>query len=164
MEVLNNITLKQVIDFILGCIAILSVIIEFSHKIPINPWSFLFRKIGNCFNKDINIKLNELEKQQKINNKNIEKLEIKMEQKFKEKQHDDDEKEAKRLRSHIISFADSCRTGQLHTQVSFQNIFRDYSDYVSYCELNDIPNHFIDSEYTYINEIYQKCLKENKFL
>lgn len=164
MEVFDNITLKQIIDFILGCIAVISVVIEFSHKIPINPWSFLFKKIGNSFNRDINIKLNELEKQQKINNKSIKELELVMENKFKEKQRNDDEKEAKRLRAHIISFADSCRTGQLHTQASFQNIFRDYSDYVSYCEENDIPNHFIDSEYTYINEIYQKCLKENNFL
>lgn len=164
MEIFDNITLKQVIDFILGFIAIISVIIEFSHKIPINPWSFIFKRIGNSFNKDINIKLQELEKQQKINNKNLEELEKAIERKFKEKQRNDDEKEAKRLRAHIISFADSCRTGQLHTQASFQNIFRDYSDYVLYCKENDIPNHFIDSEYIYINEIYQECLKENKFL
>ena len=83
---------------------------------------------------------------------------------FKEKQKDDDEKEAKRLRAKIIEFADSCRVGDHHTQNHFENVFRDYSDYMNYCDTHDIPNHFIDTEYAYIQEVYTECLKENKFL
>ena len=87
-----------------------------------------------------------------------------MDKKFEEKQKDDDEKEAKRLRSSIIEFADSCRIGNHHTQNHFENVMRDYSEYADYCEKHDIPNHFIDSEYRYIEDIYQECLRENKFL
>ena len=66
--------------------------------------------------------------------------------------------------ANIISFADSCRVGNHHTQSHFENIMRDYSDYEHYCKKHDIPNHFIDSEYKYIEKVYQECLEEDKFI
>lgn len=161
---LEQITLKQVVDFIVGVIVVFSTVAEFSKKIPFNPWSFVFSRIGNALTKDLTVKLDEVEKQQRANNDALIELEKKVDKRFDEKQKDDDEKEAKRLRSSIINFADSCRVGQHHTQNNFENVMRDYSDYVGYCEKHTIPNHFIDNEYLYIQGVYQECLEENKFL
>ena len=114
--------------------------------------------------KDLAKDLQDLKKETKANNEAIIELDKKVDKKFKEKQKDDDEKEAKRLRAKIIEFADSCRVGDHHTQNHFENVFRDYGDYMNYCNTHDIPNHFIDTEYAYIQEVYTECLKENKFL
>lgn len=161
---LESITLKDTIYFIVGIITALSVVVEKAKKLPFKPWTHLLQWIGKCLTQNVDTRLTNIEQQQKANNKAIIELDKKVDKKFSEKQKDDDEKEAKRLRSRIIEFADSCRCEDHHTQNHFENIMRDYSDYVGYCELHDIPNHFIDSEFKYIEDVYQHCLHENKFL
>lgn len=169
--VLETVTLKQVFDFIVGVIAVVSVVVEFSKKIPFHPWSFIFAQIGKALNKEMQSKLDELEKQQNTNNeaikevrKDISDMEQRMTQKLKESEANADIKEAKTLRSRIIDFADSCRVHQKHTKTAFENIIRDYGDYMDYCEKHGIPNHFIDAEFEYIKEVYAECQKENKFI
>ena len=164
MTLLEAITLKDIIYFIVGFITVISIVVEKAKKIPFHPWSHLFEWIGKSLTKSVSTKLEFIEQQQKANNEAIIELDKKVDRKFEEKQEDDDTKEAKRLRARIIEFADSCRIGNHHTQNHFENVFRDYSDYIDYCEKHNIPNHFIDSEYKYIEEIYQECLRENKFL
>ena len=163
-ELLDSVTLRDIIYFIVGIITVLSVIIENSKKLPFNPWTTLLKWIGNRVLGDINRRLDIIEEQQKTNIEAVNRLEEKMNARFEETQRCSDEKEAKRLRLSIIEFSDSCRCNIPHTQNHFENIMRDYSDYIQYCEKNNIPNHFIDSEFKYIQEVYQKCLKENKFL
>lgn len=164
MELLDTVTLKDIIYFIVGVITIFSIVVEKAKNIPFHPWTHFFEIIGKSLTKSVDSKLELIEQQQKANNEAIIELDKKVEIKFKEKQEDDDTKEAKRLRARIIEFADSCRVGNHHTQNHFENIMRDYSDYMDYCSKHDIPNHFIDSEYKYIEDIYQECLRENKFL
>lgn len=161
---LDTITLRQVFDFIVGAIAILSVVVEFSKKIPFHPWSFILSYFGKALNSDIKKKLDELEQTTDANIEAIKELKQDMEQKFKENSADADTKEAKRLRSRIIEFADSCRVHQKHTKTAFENTIRDYDDYMDYCEKHDIPNHFIDAEYEYIKSVYSQCQAENKFV
>ena len=163
-EILESITLKDFIYFIIGVITVLSVIVENSKKLPFNPWTKLLDWVGKRVMSDIKHRLDNIEKQQKTNIEAINRLEEKMDDKFEENQRCADEKEAKRLRMSIIEFADSCRCGTHHTQNHFENVMRDYSDYIRYCENRKIPNHFIESEFRYIQEIYQECLKENKFI
>lgn len=163
-EILNLIAVQDFGYYIVGIIALLSIIVENISKFPFKPWSQFFSWLGKCLTKNLSSKLEEIEQQQKANKEALIELDKKMERKFEEKQKDDDEKEAKRLRASIIQFADSCRVGNHHTQNHFMNIMRDYSDYINYCEKHDIPNHFIDSEYKYIEEIYHNRLKENDFL
>lgn len=162
--VMKNITLKQVFDFIVGTIAVISVIVEFSKKIPFHPWSFMLSYIGKAINSDLRKEINEIKKQQDANIKAVNELKKDMERKFNESATEADTKEAKRLRSRIIDFADSCRVHQKHTKTAFENITRDYDDYCQYCKKWDIPNHFIDAEFEYIKQVYQECLEENKFI
>lgn len=210
-EILESITLQDIIYFFIGVITIISVAVEKIKKLPFNPWSNLLEWAGKRLMSDLNQRLKEIEEQQEANidavnilekkmerkfeesekrqvdnfkavsnlehymeekleetekhmEEKIEESEKLMEEKFEESERNADEKEAKRLRQSIIEFADACRCGIHHTQNHFENVMRDYSDYVKYCDAHKIPNHFIDSEYTYINELYQECLKENKFL
>ena len=164
IEVLDSVTLKDLIYFIVGTITVLSIVVERVEKFPIKPWSNFFRWIGNCLNRDMNEKLEAIEKQQMANNKAIIELDKKVERKFKEKQRDDDEKEAKRLRASIIEFSDSCRCGNKHTQNHYENVMRDYDDYMDYCKKHDLSNHYIENEYSYIQSLYQERLNKNDFL
>lgn len=163
-EWLESITLKDLCYSIVGVITVGSVVVEKMKSSPFKPWTHLFEWIGKCINKDTNERLDKIEQQQKANVEAIIELDKKVDRKFAEKQKDDDEKEAKRLRSDIIMFADSCRVGNHHTQNHFQNVFREYGDYIKYCDKHNIPNHFIDNEYAYIQNVYQECIRENKFV
>lgn len=164
MEFLEAVTLKQVFDFIVGGIAILSVVVEFSKKIPFHPWSFLLSHFGKALNRDLRDKIDELEHKQDANNEAINELKNDVDRRFNEVAKDADTKEAKRLRSRIIEFADSCRVHQKHTKTAFENITRDYDDYTEYCERHEIPNHFIDAEFEFIKSVYAECQEENKFI
>ena len=162
-DILAGISLKDIIYFAVGVTGVISIIVEKSKLLPFNPWSSLFKWMGNIMTKDISDKLDSLE-QTTIANKNaITDLEKKVEDKFEEQQKEDDEKEAKRLRSNIINFVDSCRNGDAHTQTHYEDVMRAYDDYKALCKKRDIQNHFIDSDYKYIEEFYHEKLRTNDF-
>lgn len=161
---LESITLKDVIYFIGGLITIISIIIEKSKSLPFHPWTHLFRWIGKNITGGLESKLDDLEEKQSANTEAIIELEKKMDKKFEEQKQDSDEKEAQRLRESIICFADSCRCGNSHTQTHYENVMRDYDKYKAYCIKHNIPNHYIDSDYRYIEDLYQHRLRNNDFL
>lgn len=103
-EILDGVTLRDIIYFIVGVIGVLSIVVEKAKSLPFHPWTHFFKWVGKCITSTMDDKLTELEKQQKANNEAIIELDKKVDKKFEEKQRDDDEKEAKRLRSSIISF------------------------------------------------------------
>lgn len=172
------------IAIILG---IISVIVEKSKKLPFNPWSKLFNWIGSKANESISKRLDGIEKAQTERLDNLEKQykqttdlinEIKTDyissvsaikdefnSRIDKLEYDADEKEMKRLRSNILCFADACRTkSDSYTKQHFENIFRDYDDYLSYCENRNFKNHFIDGEIDYIKSVYTDYSNNNKFL
>lgn len=167
-DVLATISLGQLVRFIVGAIAVLSAIIEWNKKIPFHPLTSMFSWIGSALMKntieDFKSRLDTIEKQQKANNDAINELDRKVENKFREQQKEADEKEAKRLRDSIICFSDSCRVHTKHTKTHFENVMRDYDDYINYCQKHGLANHYIEGEYAYIESVYQECLRENKFL
>lgn len=163
-NILNSITLRDIIYSIVGILTVGGVIVEKANRLPFKPWTAIFKFIGGCFTGHIDEQLNRMEEQQRNNTTAIKELDEKVEKKFREKQKEDDEKEAIRLRADIIRFSDACRTGERHSQNHFENIFREYSDYLSYCQKHNLPNHYIDAEYAFIEEIYQKRLRNNDFI
>ena len=164
MALLETVTLKDIIYFIVGVIGVLSIVVEKAKKIPFHPWTHLFEWIGSSLTKSVDTKLEMIEQQQKANNDAIIELSKKMDDKFSEHLKEADEKEAKRLRARIISFSDSCRVHTKHTKNHFENVFRDYDDYLEYCKRHNFANHYIEGEYEYIRSVYQKCLLEDDFL
>lgn len=109
-------------------------------------------------------KIDSLDRQERENKDSIDELRTEMGERFTQVAHEADGKEARRLRATIISYADSCRIGVPHTKTQFENVFRDYDEYLKICEKRGIENHFIDEELAFVRVIYQQCVSENKFL
>lgn len=145
-ELLKGLTISDMVAYIIVFLIAFCLIIEKIDKLPFKPLTHFFKWVGSLTTKEIADRLDKLEKD------------------FEQKNRDDDEKEAKRLRARIIAFADSCRVGHHHTQAHFENIMRDYSDYEHYCTKRGFPNHYIDSEFKYIEKIYQERLEKDDFL
>ena len=78
----------------------------------------------------------------------------------------DAENDAKQARRRIISFSDECRRGLQHSEEHFTSILDDITDYKYYCEhvnpkfKNEKAVHSIK----FIEEVYSKAQKENKFI
>ena len=78
----------------------------------------------------------------------------------------DAESDAKQARRRIISFSDECRRGLQHSEEHFTSILDDITDYKYYCEhvnpkfKNEKAVHSIK----FIEEVYAKAQKENKFI
>ena len=164
VEYLKNLTLGELFNYIVGAIAVVSFLVEKSKKLPFKPWSALISWFGKCLTTNLAKDLQDLKKETKANNEAIIELSKKVDKKFNEQQRQADEKEAKRLRASIISFSDSCRIHDKHTKTHFENVMRDYDDYMAYCDKHNLENHFIEGEKQYIESVYQECLRENKFL
>lgn len=114
--------------------------------IKINPWSSILRWIGNQINKDIKVDLKSIHKE------------------IDSMREENDKNEARRLRANILDFANSCRNDRKHTKDEFENIARDYDDYMAIIEKRSIKNGFLKAEYEYIEDIFHQCQRENKFL
>lgn len=170
-EFLSSISGLDIFHVIQAAFLTVIAFVEFNKKIPFHPISAVLSWIGKALNKEVGSKLSELEKNQEETKREISELNDKVEKRFQEVDRrfedtlsDSDEKEAKRLRSNILTFVDSCRRGVHHSQSNFENIFRDYDDYIRLCEKREIPNHYVDSDYEYIQAIYHHCLETNEFL
>lgn len=157
---MKHISVWELVEVIVIAIGVISVIVEKSKKLPFNPWS----KLYDWLNKPIYDRITLIEKQNKDTNFLILQKFEELEKRMDDKNKADDEKEAKRLRTSIIVFSDSCRVGDKHTKTHFENVFRDYDDYMDYCTRHKFENHFIDEEMDYIHNVYNECLKDNKFL
>lgn len=164
IKALENMTVRDLINTIVGIMAVVTLVIEFTKKLPWKPLTHIVEWFGSTLTHKLDEKVELLTTQTKANNEAIIKLDEKVDRQFLENQKEQDEKEAKRLRASIICFSDSCRIDTQHSKSHFENIFRDIDDYKTYCEKHDIPNHFIDGEVAYITEVYEHVLKENKFV
>lgn len=158
----------ELISHIIIILGIISAFIEKSKKLPFNPWSKLFQWIGSKANAPILTRLDDIEKNNEDMRNEYRNSISSIRQNYNDRldilERNADEKEAKQLRRNIIAFSDSCRTGDQHTKQHFENVFRDYDDYDAYCTKHKFENHFIEGEMTYIKQVYNECLKENKFL
>ena len=65
MALLETVTLKDIIYFIVGVIGVLSIVVEKAKKIPFHPWTHLFEWIGSSLTKSVDTKLEMIEQQQK---------------------------------------------------------------------------------------------------
>lgn len=125
-------------------VALLSVV-QVS-PIKINPWSALLQWFGNEINKGIKADLKTIH------------------QEIDTMRHEIDENETRRLRANILDFANSCRNKRKHTKDEFENISRDYDDYMTIIKRRNLKNGFVEAEYDYILEVFHHCQKTNNFL
>lgn len=118
-------------------IAILSLI-EVT-PIKINPWSKLFKWIGNALNHDLDKKLTDLKQ-------------------------DFEDKKANDMRWDILAFANSCRRGNQHSKDEWWHAMSQLAEYEQYTEDKHIVNGVIESDAEYLRELYHERNVRNDFL
>ncbi len=130
----------------------LGTFIEVS-KIKINPWSSLFKWIGNCLMADVKAEIKEVKEEQKELAKRQDEL-------AKQRAID----AADRIKAEIFSFYNECQKGQRHSEAEFNHIIQQNKKYEDLIEETGEENGVYTVEYKYILGIYEKCQREKDFL
>lgn len=143
---MDNFTIGQIVGWIIGGLIAISGLIQIS-PIKLNPWSWIFKKIGRAVNEELINKVDKLEK-------DVTKL-----------REANEEQTAKDNRGHILRFGDELRLGIKHSKESFDNVLNTITDYDTYCrEHPDFKNKIAEINERYISEVYEECLHNNTFL
>lgn len=145
-----------------GVALVLSWFIEVS-KIKLNPWSAIFHWIGRKANADLYKRFDELERKHSEAAERQREINLDIKDELNLIRVEADQREAKRLRASLLSFTDACRIRQTHTQAQFENVLRDYDDYLELCEKHNIQNHYVDESIDFVRKIYQRHLKDGTF-
>ena len=128
-----------------GIILALSVFIQIT-PIKINPWSTLFKWIGNLINADTRKDIKEVKSM------------------VTEQQETIDENEKDRIRWEVLDFANSCRNGRRHTKDEYQHIIALRDKYVHLIVKSGDVNGVFEAEYQYILKLYAERQEKNDFL
>lgn len=129
-----------------GFIALLMTIIQI-FPIKLDPWSWLFRKIGKIMNEEIDTKVNSLEK-------GLTKLQISC-----------DERAMNDCRTRILRFNDEILHKQRHTKEHFDQILVDISNYEMYCDKHkEYKNNIANLAIKHIKDTYNNCETNDTFL
>lgn len=123
----------------------LSALIQIT-PIKINPWSAIFRWIGDKANHDLKEQINNIDDK-------VDEL---------SKQRKEDEKD--RIRWEILDFANSCRNGRKHTKDEYLHIIELNGKYKKLLKETDDENGVFEVEYEYIQKLYKERQEKNDFL
>lgn len=73
--------------------------------------------------------------------------------------------EAQQARTRILRFADECRRDELHSREFFDSVLEDIDTYEKYCETHPLfKNNKTVASNKIIKDLYDKCVRENKFI
>ena len=150
------VTMQQILEWcshnIIAVLVGLSALIQIT-PIKINPWTALFKWIGEKVNEDLRNQVGGLN--EKINNlsKDIDTL---------GKQRKEDEKD--RIRWEMLDFANSCRNGRRHTKDEYLHIIELNDKYKKLLKETNDKNGVFEVEYEYIKELYKERQEKNDFL
>lgn len=145
-------SIGEIIAAISAGVLCLGTFIEVS-KIKINPWSGLFKWIGNCLMADIKAEIKEVKEEQKELAKRQDEL-------ARQRAID----AADRIKAEIFGFYNECQKGQRHSEAEFNHIIQQNKKYDDLIEETGEENGVYTAEYKYILAIYEKCQREKDFL
>ena len=150
-------TLQEFGDLInknLGYIIIaLMSIVEVS-KIKINPWTALFKWIGDLLMSGVKSDICRLDTELKGVKKELGSIKYSSEQ-----------NEAKTARARILRCSDEVYRGDRHSKEYFDNILEDITTYTDYCrEHQEFKNEKAVIAIRRIEEVYERCLRDHSFL
>lgn len=132
---------------------ILMSLVEVS-KIKINPWSWLFKKIGGVVNKEV---IESLKRNDKKTDELAGAIDLLREDVAK--------KSAVEARTNILRFDDELYNGMRHSKEYFMQELDDIDTYEKYCESHpDFKNSCAVEAIKHIRDVYQKCLTDHKFI
>ena len=168
------------IPWIATMLVVISFVFEFS-KIKLNPWSWMFKHFKEKLTEDIhneneaiNKRLDEVvyvkskhydeivEGLKFMNQKIVDAIGD-MNLKLDEMHKSQDENEMVRLRWEILSFADSCKSGNKHSKDAFHHIIETNDKYHNIIEKRNFTNGVIDAEMDYIMSTYRDLRERNDF-
>lgn len=156
-------TIWEWIRNIASIVAVLSFVIEFT-PIKLHPLTFVCRKLGGAFNKELNEKIDNLNKEVNDLKKDL----LETETSLKEKIDSNDRKQSirhmKNLRSEILSFSSSCMHRERHTKNEFENFFDNHEEYENLISELGMTNGVVDEEFEFTKEVYHDCLIHDSFL
>lgn len=118
---------------LIGSITLIEVV-----PIKINPWSWLFKHIGNMMLGDFKEEM----------------LTFKFEQ---------ERRNANDMRWNIINFANGCRRNDKHSKDAWNQVLNQITEYECYVTVKHINNGVIDAESEYLRSLYQEVNKNNNF-
>lgn len=150
------VTLQQILEWcgqhLIAILVGLSALIQFT-PIKINPWTALFKWIGNKVNEDLRKEVSSLN--QKIDGlaQDVDHL---------DKQEKEDKKDD--IRHVVLDFANSCRNGRKHTKDEYLHIIALNDKYKKLLQETGDSNGVFDVEYEYIINLYKECQEKNDFL
>lgn len=124
---------------IIAILAVLGITVDLTPGIKFQPVRYLIRQLGNLLNHDLMEKTKKIEK-------------------------DLQEHITESWRTNILDFANSCMNHRRHTEEEFDNFFKDYADYETYIESNNLKNGRVENAYKYVSKIYLHCMETGDFL
>ena len=140
-------------------VAIVLALFEFT-PIKVHPIRSILKWLGKHFNAEVKEDIGNVRSE--VNGVKSEVSNLKND--FINMQTEMDLNEMDRIRWDILSFANSCRHGRLHTKDEFEHIIRLEEKYDKLLEKTNTTNGVFEEEYKYILEIYHKCQRDNSFL
>jgi hypothetical protein len=120
-------------------LVVLSLFIQWTPSIKWNPWTSLFKWVGNVINGDILKTITSMAKT-----------------------IDDNEKD--RIRWEVLDFANSCRNDRRHSKDEFEHIVALNKKYNGLLKKTSDSNGVFEAEYEYIEDLYKERLRKNDFL
>ena len=134
-------------------VAILLSLIQVA-PIKIDPWTRLFKWIGNLVNGDLMTEVRGIKEE-------IDSLKKRMVQDEEARDLD----RAETARREILIFDDELRIGIEHSEELFNQIFDSIKLYERYCRKHpDYTNHKAVNAVSNINDVYKRVKAENKFI
>lgn len=123
-----------------------SIVVQVA-PIKLEPWTWIFRKIGNAINGDVREKLDEISNDLSTHI------------------HEDNQRNAKRARVRILRFADEILQGERHSKEHFDEILEDITEYNRYCARHpEFPNDKATLSIAHIERTYRTRMEKNDFL
>ena len=153
MEELMNMSIGEIVGWIAGIVATLSVFIEIT-PIKINPISWLLKWIGERTNKAI---MGEIE--------SVKKDVSELKDEMNNIRESEDERDAETRRVRILEFADEVAHSKGHSKERFTQVLHDIDVYDKYCDAHrGFKNSQTIGARKLILKAYDKHLAENDFL
>lgn len=137
---------EWVLDNWTFCAFVLALFVQFTPIIKFNPFTALFKWVGNVMTKNLEMELGDL---RTCLDKHIE---------------DDDINQIDNIRNVVLDFANSCRNGRRHSKNEFEHIIDLNSKYESLLRKYNLTNGVFAEDYKYVLSIYNDNLSKNSFL
>lgn len=145
-------TVKEIIFGSGGILLVLLTLIQIT-PIKINPWSWLSKKIGNAFNKELFNQITEIKN-------TVETLE----EDVKNLRNEYEEKEIINARIRILRFGDTLSHGMKPSKEHYNQILSDIDQYKKYCNNHKgFENSVATMTISKIKKSYQKNLEDDTF-